>query len=385
MQTTYKEELHFFVNKIKQRSKNYIGYPAATDFDYSELYPLLQYTLNNIGDPYFSSTDMQTKGFEQEVIKFFAELFHAPANNHWGYVTNGGSEGNLYALYLARELFSNGMVYYSEATHYSVQKNVHLLGMDSIVIRAQQNGEMDYDDLMETIQLHRHRPVIILANIGTTMTEAKDDVSKVKEILKAYAIKSSYIHCDAALAGTYLSLLDKGNFDFRYGADSIAVSGHKFIGSPITCGLVLVKKTYKDRIGRLVSYIGTLDTTVSGSRNGITPVFLWYAVKKYGKEGLLNRATKALSLANYTVDQLKIIDTPAWKNEDALTVLFPKPAEWICNKWQLASENDLSHLICMPGINKRQIDLFISDMKKNKVEPNDLIRHLNDTMESSRK
>lgn len=380
MQTTYQDQLYSFLNNIKQRSKNYIGYPAATDFDYSELYPLLQFTLNNVGDPYISSNDMHTKGFEQEVIKFFAELFNAPANNHWGYVTNGGSEGNLYALYLARELFLHGMVYYSEATHYSIQKNVHLLGMDSIVIRSQPNGEMDYDDLKETIQLHRHRPVIILANIGTTMTEAKDYVPRIKEILKAYAIKSSYIHCDAALSGIYLSLLKKGDFDFTHGADSIAISGHKFIGSPVTSGVVLVKKSYKDRIGRSVSYIGTLDTTVSGSRNGITPLFLWYAIKKYGKDGLLKRALECLQLAAYAVDQLKAINIPAWRNEDALTVIFPKPSQPICSKWQLASENDISHLICMPGITKSQIDLFVSDMKQNNFEPSGLISNINSTL-----
>jgi histidine decarboxylase len=379
MQTNYKEELLVFLNKIKRRSKTYIGYPAAVDYDYKEIYPFLDYALNNVGDPYVTSNDMQTKMFEQEVVRFFAELFHAPANNHWGYVTNGGSEGNLYALYLARELFPQGMVYYSEATHYSVQKNLHLLGMDSIVIRCDEKGQMDYEDLEETIQLHRHRPVIILANIGTTMTEAKDDISTIKNILKKYAIKSSYIHCDAALAGIYLALLQKGNFDFSFGADSIAISGHKFIGSPITCGLVLVKKNYKDRIGRSIPYVGTLDTTITGSRNGFNPVILWYAIKKYGREGLLQRAKMCLSLAAYAEGQLKSLNIAAWRNEDALTVVFPQPSPYICNKWQLASENGISHLICMPGIAKEHIDAFIKDMETCKAKKTDqqLVETLN--------
>jgi hypothetical protein len=87
---------------------------------------------------------MHCKAFEREVVSFYADIFNAPANNHWGYVTNGGSEGNLYGLYLARELYPNGIVYYSEATHYSVQKNLHLLNMNSIVIRSQPNGEMAF-------------------------------------------------------------------------------------------------------------------------------------------------------------------------------------------------------------------------------------------------
>jgi histidine decarboxylase len=368
MNAHYKIELKNFEDKIRERAKTYIGYPAGVDYHYEELYPLLQYSLNNVGDPFVESGDMQTKGFEREVIGFFAELFNAPKNNSWGYVTGGGSEGNLYALYLARELFPQGMVYYSEATHYSVQKNVHLLGMDSIVIRSDESGEMDYDDLKETVQLHRHRPVIILANIGTTMTEAKDDIPRIREILKVHAIKSSYIHCDAALAGMYLPLLGYSAFDFSRGADSIAISGHKFIGSPITCGVVVVKKSYKDRIGRSISYIGSLDTTITGSRNGITPLFLWYVLRKWGREGLIQRANDCLSLAAYAEEALRKIGIPAWRNSLALTVVFPTPSERICHKWQLASEGGQSHLICMPGVTRGHMDAFVEDLKKQQEE-----------------
>jgi histidine decarboxylase len=357
------DQLNSFFKKIESRAKNYIGYPAGRTFDYSELYPFLNCSLNNIGDPFVESGDMHSKVFEREVLSFFAEIFKAPVDNWWGYVTNGGSEGNLYALYLARELYPEGMVYYSEATHYSVQKNIHLLGMPSIVIRTQPNGEMDYEDLKDTIGMHRHKPAIILANVGTTMTEAKDDVARIKMILNCYAIKSSYIHSDAALSGIYLGLLNEGNFNFEQGADSIAISGHKFIGSPITCGIVLVRKNYKDRIGRSIPYIGSLDTTITGSRNGITPLFLWYAIKKLGKQGLYQRAAECLELAGYIETELNNIGIKAWRNPHTLTVVFPKPPLKIGNKWQLASEGAISHLICMPGVSKEQLDEFIIDMK----------------------
>lgn len=367
---TYSIQLKEFLTKIKERSKTFIGYPAAVDFDYSVLFPVLQFNLNNVGDPLVDShCDMHTKYFEREVLSFFAALFHAPQKNWWGYVTNGGSEGNLYALYLARELYPDAMVYYSEATHYSVQKNIHLLGMSGIVIRCKESGEMDYDDLKETIQLYRHKPAIILANIGTTMTEAKDDVSTIKNILKTFAIKDHYIHCDAALAGTYLALLEKGSFDFRFGADSIAISGHKFIGSPIPCGVVLVKKSIKDRIGRSVSYIGTIDTTITGSRNAITPLFLWYTISKLGKAGLLKRAEACMDIAEYAVNQVQKLGISAWRNQDALTVLFPEPSQKVCHKWQLASENGLSHLICMPGVTRQHIDAFVDDYKIAIAQP----------------
>ncbi|MES2961918.1 MAG: histidine decarboxylase [Pseudomonadota bacterium] len=356
--------LDTYIEKVKERAQNFLGYPVSIDFDYSELYPLLKYPLNNLGDPLIESTyDLNSRSIEREVVQFFAELFKAPKDNFWGYVTNGGSEGNLYALYVARELYPTGMVYYSEATHYSVQKNISLLGMPSILIRAQENGEIDYEDLKDAVHMHRDRPAIVIANIGTTMTEAKDDISQIKKALKNSAIRSHYIHVDAALAGTYLALLEKEpKFDFENGADSVAISGHKFIGSPIPCGVVVVKKNYKDRIGQAIPYIGTLDTTITGSRNGHSPVFLWYAIKKFGLEGLKERAQICLEVAEYTETKMKEKGIAAWRNPNAITVVFPKPSQEVCVKWQLASDSGLSHIICMPGVTKEKIDDFLKDL-----------------------
>jgi histidine decarboxylase len=320
--------------------------------------------LNNVGDPFVESTyNLNSRSLEQEVLQFMAELFNAPADNWWGYVTNGGSEGNLYGLYVARELYSNGIVYYSESTHYSVQKNIQLLNLRSIVIRTLKNGEMDYDDLFEMVQMHRDQPVIILANIGTTMTEAKDDLGQIKNILRRLAVKNHYIHCDAALSGIYSALLNlRPGFDFNYGADSISISGHKFIGSPIPCGVVLAKKNYKERVGKAIPYIGTVDTTITGSRNGHSPVFMWYAIKKLGLEGLKQRAINSLSLAAYTEKRLQEIGVEAWRNPYSFTIVFPAPSLAMRHKWQIATEGNLSHIICMPGISYEQIDAFIEEL-----------------------
>ena len=49
----------------------------------------------------------------------------------------------------------------------------------------------------------------------------------------------------------------------------------------------------------------------------------------------------------------------ACKNPNAIKIFFPKPAEEICVKWQLASDGELSHIICMPGVTKEKIDEFL--------------------------
>lgn len=62
---------------------------------------------------------------------------------------------------------------------------------------------MDYEDLYETLKLYRDSTPIIFANIGTTMTEARDDIRKIRSMIEELAIPNCYIHSDAAdtLAG----------------------------------------------------------------------------------------------------------------------------------------------------------------------------------------
>ena len=344
----------------------FLGYPVSKDFDYSELTPFLQYPINNLGDPFEEGTwKVQTHQMEKEVVAFFARLFRAQPKDYWGYVTNGGSESNLYGLYLAREMYPKAMVYYSESTHYSVRKNIHLLNIPSIVIRSQENGEIDYEDFENTLRMNRHKPAIVLTTFGTTMKEAKDDVSRIKGILRNLAVQDHYIHCDAALSGSYGAFMEpRVPFDFKDGADSISISGHKFVGSPIPCGVIITKRGHRDRIAKGISYIGSLDTTITGSRNGHSPMFLWYALKQLGEEGMKARYLYGLEVAEYCKNQLNEIGVKAWSNPGSLTVVMPRTPEAVKQKWQLATEGEVSHIICMPNVTKSQIDEFIEDLAK---------------------
>jgi len=357
------DRFHEYLENVAAKE---IGYPVAFDFDYSALAPFLSFSLNNAGDPFMPMTYLlNSHEFEREVVSFYAQLARAPADQWWGYVTNGSTESNLYGMYLARELLPDGIVYFSQDSHYSVGKNLHFLNMRHIMIRSLPNGEMDYDDLRETLKIRRDAPPIIFANIGTTMKEARDDIGGIHTILDDLAIENRYIHCDAALSGGYAAFLDPPPaWDFEDGADSIAISGHKFLGSPVPCGIVLARQGHVERIGRSVAYIGSVDTTISGSRNGFTPLVLWYAIRSLGLEGMKQRTESALATAAYAEQQLLQAGIGAWRNPQALTVVFPAPSEEVRNKWQLASAGGQSHLICMPHVSRQQVDELIIDIRE---------------------
>ena len=204
----------------------------------------------------------------------------------WGYVTSGGTESNLYGLYLAREMFPNGIFYFSEETHYSVLKNLRVLNARYVMIKRQEDGEIDYQDLHDMIQVNRDLPAVIIANIGTTMRGAIDNIERIKGILHDLQVVDTYIHADAALSGMILPFVAEPQpYGFDAGINSIAVSGPKLMGAPMPCGVILNHRTNVERVGRTIELVGIQDTTLSGSRNGLTPLMLWYALEQYGDEG----------------------------------------------------------------------------------------------------
>ena len=350
--------------ELELQAQSFVGYPCNAAFDYSELFPFLHYSINNVGDPFAGSTyRLNTHPIEMEVLRFFADLTHAPKDNFWGYVTNGGTEGNLYGLFLARETLPDAITYYSEDAHYSVSKNLRLLNMKNIMIRTQENGEMDYDDLSETLRLHRDSPPIIFITIGTTMTGAVDNMDKINTILRHFAIPRYYIHADTALSGMILPFVDDPQpFDFSSGIDSLSISGHKMIGAPMPCGVALAKKKNVDRIARSVEYVGALDTTLTGSRNGITPLMLWYAIQKHGTAGFRKMALRCLENADYATRMFRNNGVKAWRNKNSITVVFPKPSKTVLERWQIAVYGQRAHIITMPHVSRPQLQKLLQDM-----------------------
>lgn len=356
-----------FLTKIERLTPTFIGYPCSQDYDHTNLAPFMRYSLNNVGDPFADSIYREnTFEFERDVVRFFQMHLRAEEGSTWGYVTAGGTEGNLYGLYLGRELFPDGVVYYSEHTHYSVAKIVRVLGARSIMIRGQDNGEMDYDDLYETLKLRRDVPPIIMANIGTTMHGAVDSLPRISQMLKDLAITRHYIHADAALSGMILPYVeDPQPFGFDAGIDSIAVSGHKFIGAPMPCGVALARRRNVDRVARSVEYVGCMDTTIAGSRNAISPLVMWSAIERWGEDGLRRRVQRSIETADYAIQQFAQHGIEAWRHRNSVTVVFPRPGGEVIDRWQIAPSRDIAHIITMPHVTRAMVDCAVADVAQS--------------------
>ena len=356
-------KLETLLEQAKSGTDWQVGFPGNQKFDYSPLLPFLQFSLNNVGDPFHDSGYRgNTHEVEREVIARFAEFTRIDPAQAWGYVTSGGTEGNMYGLYLARELFPNAMFYFSEDTHYSVLKNVRVLNARYIMIKSQDNGEVDYQDLADMIRVHRDLPAVIMANIGTTVRGAVDDLGKINDILRDQAVTNAYIHADAALSGLILPFVAEPQaFGFDAGIDSISISGHKLIGAPLPCGVVLTHQAHVERVGRAVEYVGVHDTTLSGSRNGFAPLMLWYALETLGEEGLRQMVAGMMDTAQYAVDRFNAAGIPAWRHRNSANVVFPKPSPGVFAKWQIAPEGRDVRIVTMAHVTREMIDELVDD------------------------
>jgi histidine decarboxylase len=344
-----------------------IGFPGAVDIDYSPVLPLFGRLWNNVGDP---STPpggtAHTNVLERAVINWCADLLALPRDDRWGYVTAGGTEGNLAALHAAHRRYPNAIAYFSSAAHYSIRKVIDIVGIPSQIVDVDDFGEMNYEHLDMLVARFPERPAIVVITAGTTMTEAIDDASRVQAVLRARGIRNRHLHVDAALAGIPLALDGLLCLDDESGIHSAAISGHKFFGTPVPCGVVLMRESTR-RQAQHIAYTATLDTTVTGSRNGQAAALLWYAIATYGHDGHRARAAAARELATYTTQQLNAMNWPAWRHPAAFTVVLRTPDPGVTNKWILATEGTSSHTVCMPGITRIQIDAFLSDLEASRA------------------
>ena len=110
-----------------------------------------------------------------------------------------------------------------------------------------------------------------------------------------------------------------------------------------------------------VEYIGSVDATISGSRNGHSALYFKHIIAKKGTAGFKADIDRCLELAEFLEQEIP----GAWRNQNSITVVMPRPSDDVIQSWQLATQGDISHVIVMPHVTKEKLTLFIMDYKKS--------------------
>eukprot|EP00891_Asterochloris_glomerata_P008193 jgi/Astpho2/8193/fgenesh1_pm.00120_%23_42_t len=366
-----------YQKKLQERTEHHMGYPYNLNFSYEALEGLQKFSINNLGDPFIESNyGVHSREFEIGVLQWFAKLWEIDKQDYWGYITNCGTEGNLHGILVGRENLPDGILYASRETHYSVPKAAKMYRMDYEGVDTLPTGEMDYDHFRRLLEANRGRPAIVNVNIGTTVRGAVDDLDQVLEILEetGFAEDRFYIHCDGALFGLMIPFVKEAPLvTFQKPIGSVSVSGHKFVGAPVPCGVVITRMRYIKNLSTNVEYLNSRDATIMGSRNGHAPLYLWYTLTKKGYEGMRRDVERCLKNAHLLKDMFQKVGIKTMLNELSSTVVFERPTEEaFVKKWQLACQGDIAHVVVMPNITVDKLETFVQDLIQKTVSILDL-------------
>lgn len=371
--TPIAQEAQAFYAENTNRAECMFGYPSNN----VTLSPLTQYLLlrhynspfsNNCGDvEERGNYALDTKDIERRIVQFYADKF-GMGDTPWGYVTSGGSESNSCGIALAYNKYPNGIVYYSQSAHYSVEKFAKLYRR--VEIPTKPNDVLDLDILFAEI-LKNFRadgsPANLILTHGTTKYGECDDVDTIVTFLNEHKIPH-YIHLDAALYGGIPNNQHNAplirNAKER-GIDSVCVSMHKYLGFPDVHSVFVSTKKPQ---GRAVAYIGQRDTTVSGSRS--IPAFALYNHILEQEHGQTEDTYEKNIL--YFEERLQALHIPYYRAPLANIFVIDKPSTEACKEFQLSCffdspcEDDVekAHILIFPHHTKQAMEQLLSALQE---------------------
>ncbi|MBR2023691.1 MAG: hypothetical protein IJ996_04155 [Clostridia bacterium] len=374
LKDTLIQDAQAFYQEKEESSRYMFGYPSYR-------YPLsarTQYLLslhyrapfaNNCGDiEERGNYAMDTKDMEKRIVGLYAEKF-GMGDNFWGYVTSGGSESNSCGIVLAFLKNPNGILYYSQSAHYSVEKYAKVYRHVEIPTTA--NDKLNLDVLFQQIKANYQKdgsPANLVLTHGTTKYGECDDVDAVVRFLKSENIPY-YIHVDAALFGGIPNSQKDAPLLLnakQRGIHSVSVSLHKYVGFPDVKSVFVA--THKP-MGQKIAYIGQTDTTVSGSRS-IPAYALYNHVQEQLREE--NDGLYAENIRLFA-SLLEKNGVPYYRAPLSNIFVVDEASKEVCKHFQLscfdAMENGQSkrkaHVIIFPSHREKEMQELAESLQKD--------------------
>lgn len=265
-----------------------------------------------------------TQQLEKEVLNALAiDVFQAKPDGFDGYISPGGTEANIQALWMYRNYFLHEhnaslqeiAIVSSEDTHYSIPKGANLLQVDwlkipvdfstrqldkkalkSILLQAKQNGIKYY---------------IVVSNMGTTMFGSVDNPLDYIETLNALQLPFK-LHIDGAYGGfvypfsNQQSTINFSNPDIS----SITIDAHKMLQAPYGTGIFICRKNLIHHVlTKEAEYVEGMDVTLCGSRSGANAIAVWMILSTYGPHGWFEKVSTLQLRTDFLcreLDQLNI-------------------------------------------------------------------------------
>ena len=347
---------------------------------------------NHIGCHTLGTSEKAFKGtqeMEREVLDVLAvDVFKAQPKSYDGYISPGGTEANIQAIWMYRNYFSYQLganpyeiaILASEDTHYSIPKAANILMLDLLKVPVDfQTREIDTFQLENIIIKAKKRGkkyFIVISNMGTTMFGAIDNPNDYIQVLEKHHLIYK-IHLDAAYGGFIYPFSDKEselNFE-NPKISSITIDAHKMLQAPYGTGIFLCRKGLIENVlTKEAEYIEGMDLTLCGSRSGSNAVAVWMILFTYGPFGWCEKVRVLQMRTQWLCDQLDELKIAYYREPfmNIVTIQSQFIKKYLVKKYDLVpqkhnSDNSWYKIVIMDHVEVDHLSTFITDLKKESL------------------
>ena len=263
---------------------------AAHDFTASYVgppHPIAQRIPELVAGTFFTewARELQPAAFqmEKEATRMMASLLGRPEAA--GFITSGGTESNMSALRLARNLadISDPEFVMPESGHYSFRIAADVLGIRLKEARLREDFSPDMDHVESLIT---DKTVALVCSIPDGLFGQLDPVAEFSKLAEERGI---YLHVDGAFGGFILPFMrelghEVAPFDFSLpGVSSMMTDGHKLGMLPVATGFFLVRD---EEMLQAIATENTVIHNLTATKNGDRAATAWATMRHLGRRGL---------------------------------------------------------------------------------------------------
>lgn len=377
----------------------FLGYPVSKldgkVFDENAPFlidaPILQTYVanpNNIGCHTYGTSEtafVGTQEIEREVLSVIAvDIFKAEPNSFDGYISSGGTEANIQAIWIFRNYFiknfnaSNDQIAIlaSEDTHYSIPKAANLLQIQWLTIQVDFNSrEIDKDQLETIVKTAKENGIkyfIVVSNMGTTMYGSIDNPEDYITVLEKYNLPFK-IHIDGAYGGfVYPFSNEASEINFNNPKIcSLTIDAHKMLQAPYGTGIFICRKGFIENVlTKEAEYIEGMDLTLCGSRSGANVVAVWMILFAYGPNGWFEKISVVQMRTLFLCHELDKLNISYFRdpNMNIVTIHAEAIPVRIADKYGLipkshGQNNKWYKIVIMDHVEVEHLTKFIDELK----------------------
>jgi aromatic-L-amino-acid decarboxylase len=317
------------------QSPRYFAYFATSASAPGILAELLAATLNSVA--FLWRTAPAATELEGVVLDWTARLLGLPEGWH-GHIEDTASTATLASIVAAREATGRDEIVCSEHAHSAADKAARMLGMRLRKVPSDSQFRLRVDELGDL-----SGSAVVVATVGTTASTSVDPVPAVAD---ACAQAGTWLHVDAAYAGTAMVCPE-----FRWAfagvdrADSVVVNAHKWMLTPMDCSLLWTKRPqdFRAAFSLVPEFLRTPDAEDSLSLSEYGPALgrrfralkLWAVLRCHGRRGLQEHIRSGVALAEQFEEW--VAGELGWE------LCAPRPFSTVC--FRLAGDDERNQLL----------------------------------------